>query len=276
MSDRLDIRLRPIQQDSITDKENHFALKKSVAILKNYDRDNKEELNEWLWKDAFKNRNRICYVIEKMPGTVYCGECAVQNISDEIPEIEIELMKECQGKGIGYLAIIDMLNKLLSDYGKEDYCVKIEPDNYASRFLFEKLGGKPAGVSKDDTISAERVELFTERSMYLLDRDLEETAKKFGVESKTLLTHFLVYKININDINENYDEMHSPINHRERIDWPRNLTKEKYKETLLEFIDELKQIKGTITKEELLAKINEMEKKWAKRVDDLCERIASQ
>ena len=266
MKNNLDIRLRLIQQNSNTDKENHFALQKSVAVLRNRERDNEEALNEWLWRDSFKNENRICYVIEKMPGNVYCGECAVKNISDGIPEIEIEVMKEYQGQGIGYLAIIDMLNKLATNYGKENYCAKVEPDNHASRFLFEKLCGKPAGVSRDYIISEESVERFTKRSMYLLDQDLKNVAKDLGVDADILLTHFLVYKININDIKENYSEMKGLGNHREKIDSPRTLTKEKYKESIREFLNGLQQIKRTVTKEELKAMIDEMEKEWIKSI----------
>ena len=52
------------------------------------------------------------------------------------------------------------------------------------------------------------------------------------------------------------------------------LTREKYKETLWEFLDGLQQIKETITKEELNAKINEMEKNWAERLDKLSKSIS--
>ena len=271
MKDKLDIRLRPIQQESNIDKEHYLALQKSVAIFKSWEPDNEEKLNEQLWQDAFKSKHRICYVIEKMPGNEYCGECAVKNIFDETPEIEIELMKEYQGQGIGYLAIIDMLNKLASDYGKERYYVKIEPDNYASRFLFEKLCAQPAGVLRDYNIPDERVKQFIERSRYLLDQDLEEVAKKFSVAPETLLTHFLVYQISVNDINEKYAERGKTINHRVRMDCPRKLTKEKYMETLREFLDELQQMEGTVTKEELDARIDKIKKRWMERADKLNE-----
>lgn len=80
-------------------------------------------------------------MIETLPDYSYCGECAVKNISDNIPEIEIELMKEQQNKGIGYQSLIIMLNRLAEEYKKEKLCAKVEPDNYVSQLLFEKLGG---------------------------------------------------------------------------------------------------------------------------------------
>ena len=51
------------------------------------------------------------------------------------------------------------------------------------------------------------------------------------------------------------------------------LTREKYKETLREFLDGLQQIKETITKEEVNVKIKEMERKYMERVDKLSKSI---
>ena len=269
MKDKIDIRLRLIQQDSDTDKENYFALQKSVAILKNWEPDNIEELNEQSWQENFK-KNRICYVIEKMSGNVYCGECAVKNISDEIPEIE--LMMEYQGQGIGYRAIIDMLNKLASDYGKENFYAKIDPDNHASRFLFEKLCGQPAGVVRDYAISDDRVEQFTERTSYLLDQNLEKLARKFGVDVNVLLTHFVVYKINVNDVNESH-EAKALSNHRKKEFFGRSLTREKYMESIWELLEGLQQIRESTTKEKLKASIDGMAKKWMERVDKMSENV---
>lgn len=56
MKDKLDIRLRLIQQESNTDKANYLALQKSVAILKNWEQNDEEKRNEWSWKEAFKSK----------------------------------------------------------------------------------------------------------------------------------------------------------------------------------------------------------------------------
>ena len=90
---------------------------------------------------------------------------------------------------------------------------------------------------------------------------------------ETLLTHFLVYQINVSDINEKCARREEAVNHREKIDCPRMLTREKYKETLREFLDGLQQIKETITKEEVNVKIKEMERKYMERVDKLSKSI---
>lgn len=87
-------------------------------------------------------------------------------------------------------------------------------------------------------------------------------AKKFGVDAKVLLTHFLVYKININDIRENRAGIKKSTNHRERIDFSRRLTREKYKEELREFLEGLQRIEESITNGEQDIIVNEMERKW--------------
>lgn len=62
MQDKSDIRLRLIQQNSNRDKENHFALQRSVEVLKNWKGDKEQEWKEWSWKELFNNENRIWYV----------------------------------------------------------------------------------------------------------------------------------------------------------------------------------------------------------------------
>lgn len=271
----MNIQLRPIQQNSITDKENYFSLQKSVAILQVLKHDNEEELNEWSWQNAFENENRICYVIEKMPGNIYCGECAVKNICDDIPEIEIELMKEYQGQGIGYQSVVIMLNKLAVEYGKDNYYAKVEPDNYVSHFLFEKLGGQPIGILRDYEISDERVKQFTEDHKELLDKNIEEIAKKFGVEAELLLTHLLVYKMNIQDLNVRNTSMEKSthLNHREKINCKRELSRAKHIDVMKEWVEELMQMRETVNKDDLDVLLEQMKNRLLNRVDRVKESI---
>lgn len=92
----MDIRLRLIQQDNEKDRADYFSLQKSVALFPNMELDNKKEYEDNSWEDLFHNKNRICYVIETITDFSYCGECAVKDISADIPEVEIELMREHQ------------------------------------------------------------------------------------------------------------------------------------------------------------------------------------
>lgn len=263
----MDINLRLIQQESIQDRENYFALQKSVALFPDKKIDNKEVWEDTSWKEQFENKNRICYVIETMPENSYCGECAVKDISVNIPEIEIELMKEYQHQGIGYKAIIMLLSKLAKEYRKQEFYAKIEPDNYASQFLFEKLRGIPAGIVKDFQISDERVERFTETHRYLLDERIRNIAEKFGVEADLLLTHLLVYKLNSDDLQEDNIDRTAVANQREYMECLRTLSKEKYKDVVMECLEDLEEIKNFgEAKEKITAKLAEMESKLLGRM----------
>ncbi len=264
----VDINLRLIQPGSIQDKQNYFALQKSVALFPDKRMDYKEEYEDKAWKEQFENKNRICYVIETIPEVLYCGECAVKDISADIPEIEVELIQEYQHQGIGYKAIIMLLNKLVKEYGKQEFYVKIEPDNYASQLLFEKLRGMPVGLVKDFQISDERAEQFTETHRYLLDERMQNIAKKFGVEADLLLTHLLVYKLNYNDLQEDNINTIAVANKREHIECLRTLSKEKYKDVMMEWLEDLEEIKNfDEAKDKIMKRIAEMESKLLEKME---------
>lgn len=266
----MDIELRPIQSDSVADKENYFALQKSVALFPQIGFENKKENENWLWQDLFKNKNKICYVIEKLPEHSYCGECAVKNICVDTPEIEIELMKEYQNQGIGYQSILIMLNKLAKEYGKENFYARIEPDNYVSQFLVEKLGGVPVGISKDCKVSDEREEQYIKEHRDLLDETIQKIAEKFGVKAELLLTHVLVYKLNITDLNLQRNDTVNNSNKKGELDCSRKISKEKYIDTMKEWLEDLKEIKDTINEnEDMDAKLEEIKNKILNRVDKM-------
>ncbi len=266
----MDIQLRLIQKESMMDRNNYFALQKSVALFPNIELDNKKLCEDISWIDLFHNKNRICYVIETIPDFLYCGECAVKDISADIPEIEIELMREYQHQGIGYRAMIKMLNKLSERYGKQEFYAKIEPDNYASQYLFEKLKGAPAGLAKDFQISDERAEQFIELHRNLLDERMKNIAKTFEVETDLLLTHLLVYKLNVNDFPQIGIDKLEAENKREHIECQRKLSKEKFRDAIIEMVEDLEVIEDfDKEKDKISAKIAEMKSKLLDKIESI-------
>lgn len=262
----MDIKLRLIQKNSLKDRENYFALQKSVALFPDIRLD-KEMYKDISWQEQFKNENRICYVIETVEKSSYCGECAVKDISAKIPEIEIELMQEYQRQGIGYKSIIMMIEKLAEKYGKEEFCAKVEPDNYASQFLMGKLKGIPVGLTKDYIISDERIEQFVETHRYLLDERMHDIADRFGVKVDLLLTNLLVYKLNLNDIQMNALNEIEARNKRKYVDCQRKLSKEKMKDTLLEIMEALEEIKSSNSSKGIISnKVADMEAKLIEKM----------
>lgn len=266
----MEIQLRLIQQDNIEDRKNYFILQKSVALFPDQRLDFQEGYEDKSWQDQFENINRICYVIETIPEKSYCGECAVKDISAEIPEIEIELMKEYRYQGIGYKAILMLLGKVAKQYGKRKFYARIEPDNYASQFLFEKLKGVPAGLTKDRQISDERAEKFIEMHRDLLDERIQDIAKRFGIKADLLLTHLLVYKLDFNDIQTDILNESEIANKRTYIECRRKLSKEKFKDSMKEFLEDLEELQSYgDEKDKINVKIADMEAKLLAKIEQL-------
>lgn len=264
----MDINLRLIQQDSTMDRENYFSLQKSVALFPDIRLDYKEGYADIEWRGHCENKNRVCYVIEMGTESLYCGECAVKDISVDIPEIEIELLREYQHQGIGYQAIILMLNMLSEKYGKQEFYAKIETDNYASQFLFEKLGGIPAGLVKDFNISDKRAEKFIETHRYLLDESMQDVAEKFDVEPDSLLTNLLVYKLDSSSLRiDNVDAM-KISNQKKHIECHRTLSKAKMKDIMLQWLEDLEDIKNlSEAKDKVQAKIAERKSRLLEKIE---------
>lgn len=68
-------------------------------------------------------------------------------------------------------------NKLSQKYGKREFYAKIEPDNYMSQFLFEKLRAIPVGLAKDFQICNDSEDKFIETHRNFLDENIQNIAK---------------------------------------------------------------------------------------------------
>lgn len=66
-----------------------------------------------------------------------------------------------------------MFNKISQRYRKQEFYAKIEPDNYASQYLFEKLRGVPEGLVKD----LEAIEDFGEEKDKISEKIAEMKSK---------------------------------------------------------------------------------------------------
>lgn len=161
-----------------------------------------------------------------------------------------------------------MLNKLTEQYDKKEFYAKIEPDNFVSQFLFEKLGAIPAGVTKDYEISNKRAEQFIEMHQYLLDERMQLIAKKFNIEPNMLLTHLLVYELHCSDLKTDDMNVFKNTNKRKHIECSRLLSKEKYKDVLMEWLEDLEEIKTLDgAKDKITAKIADMELKLLQKME---------
>ena len=99
----------------------------------------------------------------------------------------------CGGDGFHSLKLLMTEYARLS--GKEYFISKVDPQNYASQRLMEKLGGKPDGIC-DFIIHREEEKIALENKYaHLIDDKLIDLAEKFNVKPEKLLSHVLRYRI---------------------------------------------------------------------------------
>ena len=98
-------------------------------------------------------------------------------------------------QGIGSIAIPAMLDELRDRLGVITYRIRIEPTNYVSQRLFEKLGAVPNGISELWLHDPDDLAQLEEEGMHLIDETLIAVAMKFDVEPRALLSHVLEYKL---------------------------------------------------------------------------------
>lgn len=183
------IRLRPLAD---SDRADYIELQKELSFSKELY--NKEPIVKNTWKDMLSENSRRFAIVDTKT-KAFCGYCGIKDIRKRIPEIEIELLERYQRKGIGYHALAGMMKSIADKYGTEAFLSKVEPDNYASQNLMEKLGGKPDGTQLDIRIEEEDAAAFEERYKPLIDDNIRMVAEKFQVEPQRLLTHVLLYRI---------------------------------------------------------------------------------
>ena len=98
-------------------------------------------------------------------------------------------------QGIGFTAIAAMLNELKERLWVNDFRVRVEPTNYASQRLFEKLGAVPNGISELWIHDKDAIEQLESENQHLINDDLVAAAKKLSVRQQQLLSHVLEYTL---------------------------------------------------------------------------------
>ena len=152
------------------------------------------EIMKNLWKDLLSERSFVC-TVRKASNNEFCGYCQVNNVRAEEPELGIRLLKKVHNQGIGFHSLKLLMTEYARLSGKEYFISKVDPQNYASQRLMEKLGGKPDGIC-DFIIHREEEKIALENEYaHLIDDKLIDLAEKFNVKPEKLLSHVLRYRI---------------------------------------------------------------------------------
>lgn len=151
-----------------------------------------ESYLELLWKEHISCKTLMCSIENN---GVYVGYCGIKNLAYEKWEIAIEILEEWTNQGIGYAAVKALVNEIKRRVGVSEFRVRIDPENYASQKLFEKLGAVPNGISEFMLHRKEDIERCENENLDSMDNKLVEIAKKFEVEPRRLLSHILEYRL---------------------------------------------------------------------------------
>ena len=169
-----------------SDREGFLALQKhyssTPAMLA------QEAYQNMVWSEHTEQKSLMLSIEQDQ---AYIGYCGIQDLSKDIWEISIELMPEKVRQGIGSIAIPAMLDELRDRLGVITYRIRIEPTNYVSQRLFEKLGAVPNGISELWLHDPDDLAQLEEEGMHLIDETLIAVAMKFDVEPRALLSHVL-------------------------------------------------------------------------------------
>lgn len=179
--------LRKVQD---TDKDIFIELQKENAVAKSMMKE--EAYRNMLWNEHIEYKALTCSI--EVDGK-YVGYCGIKNMAHEQWEIAIEILKHWNHKGIGYVAVSMMLDEIKQRLDITEFRVRIDPDNYASQGLFEKLGAVPNGISEFMLHKEEDINRCEDENIHLIDDKMIELANKFNVEPRKLLSHVLEYKL---------------------------------------------------------------------------------
>ncbi|MCM1329344.1 MAG: GNAT family N-acetyltransferase [Ruminococcus sp.] len=149
-----------------------------------------------LWKDFLSEKAFVC-TVRKAADNEFCGYCEINDVTADEPELGIRILKKFHNQGIGFHALKLLMDEYAQLSGKNYFISKVDPKNYASRRLMEKLGGKPDGIC-DFLIHDEDEKIaFENKYAHLIDDKLIAAAEKFNVSPEKLLSHILRYRIEI-------------------------------------------------------------------------------
>lgn len=174
------------------DREKYIEVQRENTIMPFMFKD--EGFVESLWKMHIESTALMCSVVGS-GNREYMGYCGIKNVCAEKWEVAIELLKEHTGQGIGTLAVRGLLDAVVRRCGVTEFRIRIDPDNYASQGMFEKLGALPNGISEFLLHGAEDIRDCEEENLGDIDEGLVAVADKFHVEPQVLLSHVLEYKL---------------------------------------------------------------------------------
>ena len=103
--------------------------------------------------EGMKNGHELILVILKQHSQEFLGCAGIHGINKEQPEFGIWLKKAAQGNGYGLETVVAMKNWCEENLDCEYFIYPVDEENYPSRRIPEKLGGKVSRVYQKRNLS---------------------------------------------------------------------------------------------------------------------------
>lgn len=179
-----------LRQVAPSDRGYFLDIQREYSVMKSM---LKEEVYcDMVWKEHTEDKSLMCSILKD--GS-YIGYCGVNNITLEPWELAIEIKPEWTKQGIGAIAISAMLDQFKARLGISTFKVRIDPSNFSSQKMFEKLGATPKGIAELWIHDQKMLEQCEEDNLHYIDDKIIAVAEKFGVEPRKLLSHVLEYAL---------------------------------------------------------------------------------
>ncbi|MCI8388807.1 MAG: GNAT family N-acetyltransferase [Clostridiales bacterium] len=177
-----------LRQVDSSDRGDFLDIQREYSIVKSM---LKEEVYcDMVWKEHTEDKSLMCAILKD---ETYIGYCGVNNTTLEPWEIAIEIKPEWTKQGIGVIAISAMLDQFKARLGKSTFKVRIDPSNFSSQKMFERLGAVPKGIAELWIHDQQMLEQCEEDNLHYIDDKIIAVAEKFAVEPRKLLSHVLEY-----------------------------------------------------------------------------------
>lgn len=183
-----------LRQVDESDRESFIEIQREYSAFRSMLKD--EIYCDMVWKEHTQERGLMCAITKD---STYLGYCGISNITAEPWEITIELKSEWTRQGIGIIAVRAMLDRIKAQLGVGIFKIRIEPSNYVSQKMFEKLGAVPHGIAELWIHDPKMLAQCEEDNLHNIDENLIAVAEKFSVEPRKLLSHVLEYTLRWNN-----------------------------------------------------------------------------
>ena len=125
----------------------------------------------------------------------FCGYCNLHFDEPGRPEIGIELVEKCRGRGLEPRALRTLIREQEGRHGVDWYRATVSGDNYASVSMMRRLGASPDGLCLVPWLDEELAASLEPLLMDIVDDRMRVAADWFGVASEKLLTHRLLFRV---------------------------------------------------------------------------------